>query len=120
MSSRSFVVLEKDEDLRAIYRRKIEQKFPGCIVVGVPSYAEAVDALALRAVDAVIVNQRVEDCTGLDALKNLRRSHATLPLVSVGPKAAEHAALQNGATVFLNDEKWKDLGTMLETVLSPS
>ncbi|MES2692040.1 MAG: response regulator [Verrucomicrobiota bacterium] len=110
-------MVEKDDDLRSLYRRKLEQKFQGCVVVEAPSGAEALDVLGHASIDAIVVNQAALDGTGLEVLQTIRRTDARIPLVSIGPAQVEGEALRSGATVFIDDRRWADLGKTVEEVL---
>lgn len=119
MAPRTFLILEKDGDLRSLHRLKLLKQFPGCSVLEVASCAAALTALERFPADAVVVNQSAQDCSGLEALARLRRDHPGLPLISVGPVDVEHAALEHGATRFLDDRHWEGLGAAVHDVLPP-
>ncbi len=114
-----FIVVEKDDDLRSIYRMKLEQKFPGCGVIETPSCSEALDAMGEMSIDAVIVDQTALDCSGLQALRNIRHVDARIPLVAIGQARMEEVARRNGATAFIDESRWSELGNTVEAVLEP-
>ena len=117
MPTRTFVVLEKDDDLRSLYRRKLLQKFPGSTVVEAASCAEAIETLERATVDAVVVNQAALDAKGVEILHLIRGHDAEVPLVAIGDAPLENAALSSGADVFVESSKWNDLGDAVETAL---
>lgn len=118
MSSRNFIVVEQDDDLRAIYRFRLEKQFQGCTVIEAPSCCEALAALDASAVDAVLINQKTLDGSGIEALRRIREANATIPLISIGPVAVQQTALKSGATAFLDDRRWDELGPTVEKFLS--
>jgi DNA-binding response OmpR family regulator len=114
---RNFIILEKDEDLRSLYRRKLEQKFQGCIVIEAASCSEALDSMSQAAVDAVVMNQAALDARGVEMIRAIRRGDANVPLVAVGDAPQAEVALRNGADLFIETLKWQELGTAVEQVL---
>lgn len=117
MPSRNFIVVEKDDDLRAIYRFRLEKQFEGCTVIEAPSCAEALAVLDTSAVDAVLINQKTLDGSGIEALRRIREANATIPLISIGPIGVQQTALKSGANAFLDDLKWAELGPTVEKFL---
>jgi DNA-binding response OmpR family regulator len=114
---RNFIILEKDEDIRSLYRRKLEQKFQGCVVIEAASCMEALDSMTQAAVDAVVMNQAALDARGVEMVRTIRRGDAHVPLVAIGDAPHAEAALQNGADLFIETQKWQEIGTAVEQVL---
>ena len=117
VSNRTFIVLEKDDDLRSLYRRKLDRKFRGCTVIESASCAEALDSLAHATVDAIIVNQAALDARGSEILHIIRRVNADVPIVSIGDALFEHEAIGCGADIFVDAARWEDLGSAVEQAL---
>ena len=116
--SRTFIVLEKDDDLRSLYRRKLEQKFRDCIVLEASSCSEAHEILGYADVDAIIVNQAALDARGVEMVRSIRRVHVDVPLVSIGDPPQADLVLSNGADIFVETQRWQELGSAVEQVLA--
>jgi DNA-binding response OmpR family regulator len=116
--TRNFIVLEKDDDLRSLYRRKLEQKFKGCVVLEAASCSEALESMDRGVVDAIVVNQAAMDARGADMLRAIRRGDAVIPVVSIGDAPQEEISLQCGADIFINTDNWEKIGVAVEEVLS--
>lgn len=66
---------------------------------------EALDAIAARSYDLLVLDMNLPDRSGLDLLHDLRRSHPALPILVLSLYAQEHfalRALRAGAAGYLN------------------
>lgn len=112
-----FLIVERDADLREIYRRKLRQFFPKATVIDVDSCAEALTRLAETRVDAAVVNQVAADMRGPALLRTLHQAWPSLPLVSIGETALESESLRAGAAVFIDASKAHELGPVVRHAL---
>ena len=112
-----FIVLEKDDDIRSLYRRKLEQKFRDCVVIEAASCVEAVDSLGREPVDAILVNQAALDARGVEMVQAIRRADRQIPLISIGDPPQQHASIENGADIFVATADWETVGQAVEQVL---
>lgn len=117
MATRHFIVLEKDDDLRELYQRKLHRKFKGCVVVEAASCAAAVEGLRQGPIDAIVVNQAAVDARGVEMIEIIRHTDTVVPLVSIGDPQLEKDSLRHGANIFVRADQWESLGEAVEWAL---
>ena len=115
----SVLVVEDDQEMRALLRRILEGTGYRVLERGrADSLPEALQELR---VDVVVLDKEMPGTGGLQALAQLRRSHPRLPVILItafGGPDVERRALALGATRYL--EKPFSLRHLLESVRQAS
>ena len=115
----SVLVVEDDQDMRALLRRILEGT--GYRVLERGRADGLPEALQELRVDVVVLDKEMPGTGGLQALAQLRRSHPRLPVILItafGGPDVERRALALGATRYL--EKPFSLRHLLESVRQAS
>lgn len=73
------LVVDDEKNIRALFRDELEED--GYEVETAGSGQEALDKVAERAPDLIVLDIRMEDMTGLEVLEQVRRDHEQLPVI---------------------------------------
>jgi DNA-binding response OmpR family regulator len=109
------LLVEDDDDMRAIVRRAFE--LAGHPLIECARGDEVYDTLEAVRVDAIILDKELPGRDGLELLQALRWSHPKVPVIFVtahGGPDVQQRALQAGAAYYL--EKPFRLSHLLEVV----
>lgn len=73
------LVVDDEKNIRALFRDELEED--GYEVETAGGGQEALDKVAERAPDLIVLDIRMEDMTGLEVLEQVRRDHEQLPVI---------------------------------------
>lgn len=108
-----FLVIDFQRESRFLLVKTLLRKFPGATIRECEDAAQAV--LLARAQDiACIVTHRTFETTGAELVRQLREVDPDVPIVMVSGLDREKAAIDAGATSFLNYDEWLRIGTIVE------
>lgn len=109
------LIVDDDEEMRAVLRVFLEQK--GYRVVEVADAAAALTAVSAEPLDVAIVDKELRGASGLDLLPALRRTRPQVRVIFItafgGPHVAEEAR-RRGADCYL--EKPFRVGRIIDAV----
>lgn len=114
---RKFLVIDDNVDNRFLLTRTVLRKYPQAVIIESGDLAAALEQVRLGGLDAVI-SHRAGEVDGLELLRELRAAHPTVPIVMVSGYDRTRAALEAGATCFLNYDEWLRLGTVIDEILA--
>lgn len=73
------LVVDDEKNIRTLFRDELEED--GYEVETAGSGQEALDKVAERTPDLIVLDIRMEDMTGLEVLEQVRKDHETLPVI---------------------------------------
>jgi YesN/AraC family two-component response regulator len=80
----TILLVEDEDNIRARFRRLLEETIGGVSVVGeASSGVEALEWLKKSAADAIITDIRMKDMNGLELIRRVRETHPRIPVVIV-------------------------------------
>ncbi len=114
-----FLIVDDNADARSLLTRTLIRKFPQCIASECGDADTAVFIASTEKLAAIVVH-RAGEVTGLEMIPLLRKVARTTPIVYVSGIDRSRAALEAGATAFLNYDAWLGLGTLIAGLLEGS
>lgn len=76
---KKILVVDDEKNIRALFRDELMEE--GYQVDTAGSGGEALEKIGAAVPDLLILDVRMEDMTGLEVLEQVRRKHATLPVI---------------------------------------
>ncbi len=73
------LVVDDEKNIRTLFRDELEED--GYEVETAGSGQEALDKVAQRVPDLMVLDIRMEDMTGLEVLEEIRKTHESLPVI---------------------------------------
>jgi len=101
-SKNRILIVEDDEEMRALLRDMIEEE--GYKTASVSNGWEAFRKLAKESFDLIITDIRMPGLTGLDILPGIKRLQPDAPIIVItafGSEEVHRKALERGATAYL-------------------
>jgi len=101
-SKKRILIVEDDEEMRALLRDVIEEE--GHKTDSVNNGSEAFRKLVKQSFDLIITDIRMPGLTGLDILPGMRKLHPEVPIVVItafGSEEIQRKALERGANAYL-------------------
>jgi len=101
-SKKRILIVEDDEEMRALLRDVIEEE--GHETDSVNNGSEAFRKLVKQSFDLIITDIRMPGLTGLDILPGMRKLHPEVPIVVItafGSEEIQRKALERGANAYL-------------------
>lgn len=121
MSHRSaapiFLVVDFQRESRFLLVRTLLRKFPRAVIRECEDAEQAVQMARTQDV-ACIITHRTFDTNGVDLVRQLRDVDPAVPIVMVSGMDRAKAAIDAGATSFLNYDEWLRIGTIVENHLA--
>jgi DNA-binding NtrC family response regulator len=108
-----FLVIDFQRESRFLLVKTLLRKFPGAVIRECEDAEQAV-RLARAQDIACIVTHRTFETPGADLVRKLREVDPDVPIVMVSGLDRERAAIDAGATSFLNYDEWLRVGTIVE------
>ena len=118
-SSRRFIIADDDPDLRFFVRSILLKLYPDATIAEAGTGEEALELYEWGGADLMLIDHKMPMIDGTDLIRTLREHRVSIPLVMVSDMPdAKEAAMQAGATMFLNKDRLKaDLGHHLPAML---
>lgn len=109
-----FLVVDFQRESRFLLVKTLARKFPGAVIRECEDAEQSVQMARTQDVACVIAH-RTFDTTGADLVRAIRDVDPDVPIVMVSGIDRAQAALDAGATSFLNYDEWLRIGTIAET-----
>lgn len=108
-----FLVVDFQRESRYLLVKTLVRKFPRAVIRECDDAEQAV--LLARTLDvACIVTHRTFETSGADLVRQLREVDPDVPIVMLSGMDRAKAAMDAGATSFLNYDEWLRIGTIVE------
>jgi DNA-binding NtrC family response regulator len=108
-----FLVVDFQRESRFLLVKTLLRKFPRAVVRECEDAEQAVQMARTQDV-ACIITHRTFETPGADLVRQLREVDPDVPIVMVSGVDRAKAALDAGATSFLNYDEWLRIGTIVE------
>jgi CheY-like chemotaxis protein len=113
-----FLLVDDDREKRFLIAHHLAREFDGAVVVECGSGAAAITYLEHNSVHALVTDNSMSPVNGLELIIWLRQRDAKLPVVMVtGNPEIERIALDAGASVVMNSQRFQELGSVLRGLL---
>jgi DNA-binding response OmpR family regulator len=116
LSGPRLLVVDLNADSRSLLERTLRRKFPDGTVLQCQEADEAVRYVKDGAVDLIIAH-RTFDLEGAPLVRLLRNTNPALPIIMISGIGREEAALEAGATCFLQYDAWLRLPSVAEQLI---
>jgi len=114
------LVIEDDEEMRALLRDMIEEE--GYKTDSVINGSEAFRKLAKESFDLIITDVRMPGLTGLDILPGIKKLQPDAPIIVItafGSEEVQRKALERGANAYLEKPiHFRELRTLIHDMFS--
>jgi CheY-like chemotaxis protein len=114
------LVADDEEDIREVMEDRLNSW--GLNVVGVTTGAEALRRITSEKFDAVLLDVKMPEMTGIEVLESVRRRNSDLPIIIITSSTSRDAAigsLAKGANEFiLKPFEWEELKSKMQKVLN--
>jgi DNA-binding response OmpR family regulator len=114
------LVIEDDEEMRALLRDVIEDE--GYKTASVHNGSEAFRKLAKESFDLIITDVRMPGLTGLDILPGIKKLQPDTPIIVItafGSEEVQRKALERGANAYLEKPiHFRELRTLIHDMFS--
>lgn len=118
-SPKQFLIIDSNARSRLLVVATLARNFPHAVITEASAIEEALSALTLAEVDAVV--GFFKDVFEARVFVHLvRDEHPRVPIVIMSETDCGKAVLADGATRFLSCEEWLLVGTTLAEVLNES
>ena len=114
--ARKFLLVEANAAGGDLMERTLSRQFPQAEFVRCDQLPEAIRALEMGGVDAIVVHKAV-GASGEEVIRELRAIDATLPIVMMSSIDRTASAREAGATFFHPYDAWITLGSALDRVM---
>lgn len=108
-----FLVVDFQRESRFLLVKTLLRKFPGAVIRECEDAEQAVQMARTQDV-ACVITHRTFDTSGADLVRAIRGVDPDVPIVMVSGMDRAKAALDAGATSFLNYDEWLRIGTIAE------
>lgn len=108
-----FLVVDFQRESRFLLVKTLVRKFPRAVIRECEDAAQAVQMARTQDV-AAIITHRTFETPGADLVRQLREVDPEVPIVMVSGMDREKAAMDAGATSFMNYDEWLRIGTIVE------
>ncbi|PTX92684.1 response regulator [Opitutus sp. ER46] len=108
-----FLVVDFQRESRFLLVKTLLRKFPQAVIRECEDAEQAIQMARTQDV-ACIVTHRTFETAGADLVRALREVDPDVPIVMVSGIDREKAALDAGATSFLNYDEWLRIGSIVE------
>jgi DNA-binding NtrC family response regulator len=108
-----FLVVDFQRESRFLLVKTLARKFPRAIIRECEDAAQAVQMARTQDL-AGIITHRTFETPGADLVRQLREVDPEVPIVMVSGMDRAKAAMDAGATSFLNYDEWLRIGTIVE------
>ncbi len=117
--SRRFIIADDDPDLRFFVRNILLKLYPDATIAEAGTGEEALELYEWGGADLMLIDHKMPMIDGTDLIRTLRERGVSIPLIMVSHMTeAKEAAMQAGATLFLDKDRLKaDLGQHLPAML---
>jgi DNA-binding NarL/FixJ family response regulator len=113
ISAPIFLVVDFQRESRYLLVKTLVRKFPHAVIRECEDADKAVQMARTQDV-ACIVAHRTFETPGAELVQQLREVDPAVPIVMVSGMDRAQAALDAGATSFLNYDEWLRIGTVVE------
>jgi DNA-binding response OmpR family regulator len=118
--NKRILVIEDDEEMRALLRDMIEDE--GYKTDSVNNGSEAFRKLAKESFDLIITDVRMPGLTGLDILPGIKKLQPDAPIIVItafGSEEVQRKALERGANAYLEKPiHFRELRTLIHDMFS--
>jgi DNA-binding NtrC family response regulator len=111
-----FLVIDFQRDSRFLLVKTLARKFPEAVIRECEDAAQAVQMARTQDV-ACIVTHRTFETPGAELVRQLREVDPSVPIVMVSGLDRQRAAMEAGATSFLNYDEWLRIGSIVDAHL---
>lgn len=108
-----FLVVDFQRESRYLLVKTLLRKFPKATIREVEDAQQAIQMARTQDI-ACIVTHRTFETPGVELVRQLREVDPVVPIVMVSGYDRQKAALEAGATSFLNYDEWLRVGTVVE------
>jgi DNA-binding NtrC family response regulator len=108
-----FLVVDFQRESRFLLVKTLLRKFPRAVIRECEDAEQAVQMARTQHI-ACIVTHRTFETPGADLVRKLRKVDPNVPIVMVSGMDRARAAMDAGATSFLNYDEWLRIGTIVE------
>ena len=115
---RQFRVIDDNADSRFLLVKTLLRKFPQALLQECQDSDVAIVAARNAKLDAIVAH-RASDVDGPTLVRLLRHTNAIVPIVMVSGLDRTAAAMEAGASAFLNYDEWLRIGTVVADLLLP-
>jgi DNA-binding NtrC family response regulator len=109
-----FLVVDFQRESRFLLVKTLQRKFPAAVIRECDDAVQAVQMARTQDL-ACIITHRTFETPGADLVRALREVDPDVPIVMVSGMDRQRAAMDAGATSFLNYDEWLRVGTIVET-----
>ncbi|MGH7947476.1 MAG: response regulator transcription factor [Opitutaceae bacterium] len=111
------MIVDDNPDSRFLLVKTLLRKFPQAILQETQDGESALALVRSDSLNAVVVH-RAAEIDGITLVRMLRRTNPTVPIVMVSGLDRSQAAIEAGATTFLNYDAWLRIGTVVSELVS--
>jgi DNA-binding NtrC family response regulator len=111
-----FLVIDFQRDSRFLLVKTLARKFPDAVIRECEDAVQAVQMARTQDV-ACIVTHRTFETPGAELVRQLREVDPNVPIVMVSGLDRQRAAMEAGATSFLNYDEWLRIGSIVDAHL---
>jgi DNA-binding response OmpR family regulator len=116
------LIADDEDDVREIIEDRLDSW--GFNVVAVTTGGEALQKISSENFDAVLLDVKMPEMTGIEVLEEVRRRDSKLPIIIITSSTSREAAigsLAKGANEFiLKPFEWEELKSKMQKVLNVS
>jgi DNA-binding response OmpR family regulator len=120
--ARKILIADDEDDVREIIEDRLDSW--GFNVVAVNNGGEALRKITSEKFDAVLLDVKMPELTGIQVLEEVRRLDSKLPIIIITSSTSREAAigsLAKGADEFiLKPFEWEELKSKMQKVLNAS
>jgi CheY-like chemotaxis protein len=112
-----FLIVDDNPDSRFLLVKTLLRKFPQAVLQETRDAQSSIALARSETLDALVVH-RAAEMDGLTLVRLLREANPSVPIVMVSGIDRTQAALEAGATTFLNYDAWLRIGTMVAQLVA--
>ena len=112
----NFLIIDHNPDSRFLLVKTLLRKFPESGLNECADADTAVEILRREPIDAIVSHRTIE-VDGITLIRTLRAIKPEVPIVMVSSVDRTTAALEAGASRFLNYDEWLRIGSLVEVLL---
>ena len=112
----NFLIIDHNPDSRFLLVKTLLRKFPDSRLNECEDADAAVEILRREPIDAIVSHRTIE-VDGITLIRTLRAIKPEVPIVMVSSVDRTTAALEAGASRFLNYDEWLRIGSLVEELL---